>query len=385
MALQEATCAPANDTLDQKRQFDMARSLNQQINTLEKTNGHTVLNSRPLRIGFDISNVCNAKCIFCLADTNRRKKSDPDAFRPVEWLDNFDPLLPYIDLGIFSSYEALMNPDFHKFVDKLHTFHTPFQVFTNGKALTPDMSEYMLRRGLASLHCSFHSPSPSTYESIMKGLSFDQVLTNLMQLKLLARKHNPAFHLVMVFCAMRRNIEQLLDYVDIAHRVGARSIQVNYLMVTRESHKLEQESMFFHQDLYDSYVHAAKIKAHKLGIALNHQPLFQTYQENSDSAPCYRPWETLNVQHTGDVNICCGGNCSPGNIFKDDFVNIWNGKMLQAFRRTVNSPNPPAACKKCTRGKENPKDICTHITYLRRMPEEKRAARINELMAAYAG
>lgn len=384
MALQEAACAPTNVRIEQKRQFDMARSLNQQINTLEKTNGHTVLNSRPLRMGFDISSVCNAKCIFCLADSGRRKKSDLNAFRPVEWLDNFESLLPFIDLGIFSSFEALLNPNFDKFVDKLHEYYTPFQVFTNGKALTPEMSEFMLRRGLASLHCSFHSPSPSTYESIMKGLSFDQVLTNLMQLKVLARKHNPAFHLVMVFCAMRRNIEQLLDYVDIAHRVGARSIQVNYLMVTRESHKLEKESMFFHQDLYDSYIQAAQLKAYKLGIALNHQPLFRTYKEDAASTPCYRPWEQFNVNKDGNVSTCCGGSGSLGNMFEEDFVKVWNSKTFQTFRRTVNSPNPPAACKKCTRGKENPKDITTHITYLRRMPEEEREARIEELMAAYA-
>lgn len=385
MSVQAAECAAKKPAaFDEKGQYDLARSLNNQINQLERTNGNTVLNSRPLRMGFDISSVCNANCIFCLAEGSRRTKKDIDAFRPASWLDNFEPLLPFLDIGIFSSFEAMLNPEFDKFIYKMREFYTPFQIFTNGKALTPEMSEFIMRNGLHSIHCSFHSPSPSTYENIMRGLSFDENLGNLMRLKLLARKYNPNFNLVMVFCAMRRNIEQLLDYVDLAHRVGARRIQVNYLLVTDEKHKLEKESMFFNQDTYDSYVHAAKLKAYKLGINLTHQPIFQTFQaDDNNDAPCYRPWEHLNVNQFGDATICCGGSGNQGNIFNEDFFSVWNSKPFRTFRRLVNSDHPPAACKKCTRGKENPKDITGHITYLRSMTKEAREERIKELMEAY--
>ncbi|MGL1862737.1 MAG: radical SAM protein [Pseudodesulfovibrio sp.] len=334
-------------------------------------------------MGFDISNVCNANCIFCLAEGGRRQQKDINAFREPEWLDNFEALLPFINMGILSSYEALMNPNFEQFVDKMRQFYTPICLFTNGKALTPETSEYLLRNGLNTLHCSFHAAQPKVYESIMRGCSFDHVLGNLMQLKHLARKHNPNFTLTMVFCAMRRNIEQLLDYVDLAHRVGARKIQVNYLMVTNPSHKLEKESMFFCQDTYDSYVHTAKMKAAKLGIQLLHQPLFQTYQPEQDLGPCYRPWEHVNVNQNGDATVCCGGASALGNVFEEDFFKVWNSKPLRVFRETVNSGNPPAACKKCTRGRENPKEITTHITYLRNMDKDAREERIQELMAAY--
>jgi MoaA/NifB/PqqE/SkfB family radical SAM enzyme len=368
----------AQDTIH----FDHARSLNRQINEFERTQGYAVVSSRPLRLGFDISSVCNANCIFCLAENGRRSRKDLDAFRPLHWLDNFESLLPFIDFGIFSSYEAMLNPDFDQFVDKLHAYATPFQIFTNGKALTPEMSEFILRRGLHSIHCSFHSPVPGTYESIMRGLSFDEVLGNLMHLKLLARKHNPGYKLTLVFCAMRRNMEQLLDYVDLAHRVGARGIQVNYLMVTTPKHKLEKESVFFHQKAYDAYVQAAKIKAAKLGITLDHQPLFSA-PFGAATGPCYRPWEHLNVTREGDVTICCGGAGNLGNIFKDDFFTVWNSKPFRVFRRLVNSDTPPAQCRKCTRGKENPRDMSTHITYLRSMPKNERERRIEELNAFY--
>jgi len=384
MSSQAAVCSAQDAKSSDQIHFDQARSLNQQINQLEKTNNNAVLNSRPLKLGFDISNVCNANCIFCLAEGSRRQKKDINAFRPPSWLDNFEPLLPFIELGIFSSFEAMLNPDFDQFVMKMRKFYTPFQIFTNGKALTPEMSEFILRNGLHSIHCSFHSPDPGTYESIMRGLSFDENLGNLMRLKMLARKYNPDFNLVMVFCAMRRNITQLLDYVELAHRVGARRIQVNYLMVTDPKHKLEKECMYFNQDEYDSYVSTAKVKAAKLGINLTHQPIFQTFKMNTDELPpCYRPWEHLNVSQEGDATICCGGSGALGNIFKEDFFKVWNSKQFTAFRKTVNSPNPPAACKVCTRGREDPTAITSHITYLSGMPKEKREQRIKELCEAY--
>jgi len=142
--------------------------------------------------------------------------------------------------------------------------------------------------------------------------------------------------------------------------------------------------MFFHQDLYDSYVHTAKLKANKLGIVLNHQPLFQTYQEESNDSPCYRPWETINISQTGNTTICCGGAGGLGNVFEEDFFKVWNSKPFRGFRQTVNSPNPPAQCKKCTRGKEDPTKIETHITYLRKMSAEDREKRIKELMGSYS-
>jgi len=317
----------------------------------------------PPDLGFDISSACNCKCIFCLADAGRKRHSDPEAFRQPEWLDNFESLLPFINLGIFSSYEAVLNPRFDEFVLRLNRYRTPFQVFTNGKAVTPELSQFMLSHGLQSMHCSVHGAKPNTYEAIMQGNRFSQTLENLMFLKHHAAKLNPEFSLVLVFCAMRRNIGELMDYVDLAWRVGARAIQVNYLLVIKEDSGLDEEAMCFHPLIYDKMVCAAKEKAARLGIALNHQPFFSTYQSGS-SQPCYKPWSNLSVRGDGEINVCCGGSPVVGNMFGADFFTLWNSEKFQSFRRTVNGPTPPAACKSCSRGRENPWHISSHLTYM---------------------
>lgn len=361
------------------QESSLLRSLNNQINVMEREQFLPVINSRPLALGFDISNVCNCNCIFCLAESGRKRRSDPMAFRSPDWLDNFESLLPFINLAIFSSFEAVLNPRFDEFVMRLHRYRTPFEIFTNGKAITPELSLFMLEHGLQSMFCSVHGAKTETYEAIMQGNKLAQTLENLIALKHHAAKINPNFSLTLVFCAMRRNIGELMDYVDLARRVGARVIQVNYLLVTKENTGLEEEAMCFHPLLYDKVVSLARQKAASMGITLNHQPFFSTHQPSSQTQACYRPWSHLNVSSTGSVNVCCGGAPVAGNMFGSDFFSVWNNEKFQQFRRTVNSANPPAACKACSRGRENPWNIDAHLTYTKGWDAPRIRARLKAL------
>lgn len=203
--------------LDLVRHFQVSRDINRQLNRTESRNNLPVVNSRPFNLGFDISSVCNVRCIFCLAEGGRKRRSDPDAFRKPEYLDNFEPLLPFINMAILSSYEAVLNPWLDQFVERFWKYRTPLQIFTNGNAFTPDLSEYLLDHGLISLWCSFHAHKQDTYDSIMAGSDYSTVLANLMHMKLYARKKGHTnYALTMVFCAMRRNIMELPDYVELA-------------------------------------------------------------------------------------------------------------------------------------------------------------------------
>lgn len=366
---------------NRKEQFKAAREINKQLNFTESRNNLPVVNSRPLRIGFDISDACNVRCIFCLAENGRKPKSHPEAFRKPELLDPFEPILPFINLAILSSYEAVLNPWLDRFVEKFWEYRTPLQIFSNGNAFEPELSEYLLQRGLKSLWCSFHAADKNTYETIMKGSDYDKVLNNLMYMKHYAKdKGLNDYKLTMVFCAMRRNIKELPGYVELAHKLGAQEIQVNYLLVTREGLGLEEEAMCFHPELYDYMVCKAKLRAAQLGITLKHQRLFSEGAKEADTGPCYRPWEHMIVNKCGETTVCCGGCGSVGNMFEQGFPQMWNSRRLIDFRSRVNSDNPPAACRKCTRGRENPWDVSSHITYLRNKGSDEKSAKIKDLI-----
>lgn len=359
--------------------FALARQMNTQINQLECTQNLPVVNSRPLRLGLDISTVCNINCIFCLAQEGRLHKNHPEAFREPEWLEHFEPLLPFVEQVIFSSYEALLNPKFDAFVHHIRRYATPFQLFSNGLGITPDMGVFLMENGMNSLWLSFHGAKEKTYHSIMRGSNYDTVLRNLLALKHNARKRGKAFELRLVCCAMRRTLPEFNEYVDLAKRVGATAIQFNYLLVTKPDSGLDRESVFFWKDEYDYAVLTAKQKAAAYGIAVNHQPLFSDVIRQQQPGPCHRPWQHLNVGRNGHVQICCGGSPVLGNLFEEGFARLWNSPKMTNFRMRINTDNPPAACRVCTRDREHPHDITGHLTYLRGLGQEERERLVRSL------
>jgi MoaA/NifB/PqqE/SkfB family radical SAM enzyme len=133
--------------------------------------------------------------------------------------------------------------------------------------------------------------------------------------------------------------------------------------------------MCFHSADYDYMVTEASRIAQKAGIVLHHQPIFSNYSEGA-KRPCYKPWTTLNVKRNGDIQICCGGSPISGNMFENDFYSVWNNSEFQSFRSRVNSDDPPDACKKCTRGRENPWKIASHLTYMRHWDSDRINAKL---------
>lgn len=56
----------------------------------------------------------------------------------------------------------------------------------------------------------------------------------------------------------------------------------------------------------------------------------------SEYSICHYPYTSIQINEQGEVHCCCHPWCSSysfGNILKEDFSEIWNGKRAQEFRR----------------------------------------------------
>ncbi len=69
---------------------------------------------------------------------------------------------------------------------------------------------------------------------------------------------------------------------------------------------------------------------------------------------CQKPWTDLNnFTVDGRIDVCCittgpsQERYALGNIFEQDFQQIWNGERMREFRRTVNTKNKLAPCERC--------------------------------------
>jgi len=69
---------------------------------------------------------------------------------------------------------------------------------------------------------------------------------------------------------------------------------------------------------------------------------------------CQKPWTDLNnFTVDGRMDVCCIATgpsqerYALGNIFEQDFQQIWNGERMKEFRRTVNTPDKLPPCARC--------------------------------------
>lgn len=69
---------------------------------------------------------------------------------------------------------------------------------------------------------------------------------------------------------------------------------------------------------------------------------------------CQKPWTDINnFTVDGRMDVCCittgpsQEHYALGNIFEQDFQQIWNGERMREFRRTVNSDTPLPPCQRC--------------------------------------
>lgn len=56
--------------------------------------------------------------------------------------------------------------------------------------------------------------------------------------------------------------------------------------------------------------------------------------------PCVRPWISVYINLQGEVTPCCNltlgaGKVVFGNVFDQDFKEIWNNNKAVAFRRMI--------------------------------------------------
>jgi radical SAM protein with 4Fe4S-binding SPASM domain len=77
-------------------------------------------------------------------------------------------------------------------------------------------------------------------------------------------------------------------------------------------------------------------------------------RQGSTPVYCQKPWTDLNnFTVDGRMDVCCIATgpsqerYALGNIFTQDFQQVWNGERMKEFRRTVNTPSKLPPCARC--------------------------------------
>lgn len=311
---------------------------------------------------------CNLRCQMCPIQFRREGRPyGPPAFmdfalycRLVEQFDDLE------HLHLQGLGEPFMHPRFFDMVRFAAARGVRVSTNTNMTLLTAARAEQCVSSGLAELHLSLDAPSATTYEAIRVRANFAKVLRNLARIVELKKKLNkaqPSIRIVVV--AMRKNLFELTELVELAAQYDVRTIFVQHLChdfgeATLPAHYQPMRAFIDEQSLLNednAVVTAAFDRARKRALALDIDLRLPDVEPVAHPVGtpgierCDWPWRGAYVSYTGEAMPCCmvatPDRINFGNMVQDGAFQIWNNAEYQNFRDQLASETPPDVCRSC--------------------------------------
>lgn len=158
----------------------------------------------------DINNNCNIRCIFCINDWTKTRKT---TYMDYKTFSKVLELLPLVGRCFFScAYEPTLHPNYIEFFKrvpktKAYTFITTNLV----KKFTQEEFEELSNMNLNSITISLSSFNPKVYEELHRGAKFDAFIDNLERLVAVFKQKPNAPKLRYITIVFKQNLDELID------------------------------------------------------------------------------------------------------------------------------------------------------------------------------
>jgi MoaA/NifB/PqqE/SkfB family radical SAM enzyme len=125
--------------------------------------------------------------------------------------------------------EPMMAKPFWEVIDRLKGKKRPLIEFnTNGLLMTEENVARLLQAPVFGILVSLDAATPETYQDI-RGGNFATALAGIERLVAHAKQNT---HIVMTFVLMKRNIQEAGAYVELASRLGIKTVSFHHLTDT---------------------------------------------------------------------------------------------------------------------------------------------------------
>lgn len=303
--------------------------------------------SHPRTVQIEASSNCNLRCPSCSLsrEVNPGRNLSPDELRLI--LDRL-PFRPD-SVSLNGIGEPLVNPRFFELVDILDGRSISCSFFTNGTMLTPRLREAILsRRNVSYVGISCDGARKETFEALRYGAKFETWKEFVRDFLGAAHDRHPnPIQTTMSTVVSRRNLSELTGIVDLASELGFRSVVFSDVMPSDEV----AASLAISQDdwaAYDKNGLVTRGNQRGLDVALN---IRRTQIPPKVTVRCFQPWGYAMVSVEGDILPCCaivGSDQAKvmGNLFQQDFGEIWSGSDFKGFRRSA-AEGTNDLCNRC--------------------------------------
>ena len=279
-------------------------------NTLEEWPGALLI---------DITNRCNAKCVWCPnPDLTNVGAMDMDVYRKI--IDDYGSRGGVLTFGTFG--EPLMDKHMKKRIEYLKCYPKihKIEILTNGFFLNENIVPTIIENGVG-VDISLDELDKQTFEDVKK-MSFDIVrdnIVNFLKANSEATKPVPVNIRIKTMKTVEETLEQELFKVITSYDCSVVLNSIDDNIISNWAGKLDKESF---------------IKEYE--ISTNNKTQFTHKRFNQTNiAPCAQLWKWMVVYWDGSVVLCCADMFSQaivGDLKLNSIAEVWNGSQMKGHR-----------------------------------------------------
>ena len=320
------------------------QNANSKLNMDEINSNALILKSLPRRIVLELTNACNINCVMCGRNAADFKKTSFN----IEWFYALESLFDTVEeVTLMGWGEPTVHPQFVEMLEIINRHNARKYFCTNGMKLDV-LTNAIFDNFVDVFAVSVDGAFPETNDTIRKGSKLTKINYDLRKIVQIKRANNLTYpHINYVFCAMKRNLFELPQVVEMAADIGIDEVKVVFL--TTFNKEFLNESLYDCQTMVSDVFAKSTVRAEQLGILLK-----LPYVQGADPAgskphrDCYVAYRDFFLGSDGFVRPCMS---TSDKFFsfdpKQNFFDTWNKTEYQQHRKIVNTSNMPENCRSC--------------------------------------
>lgn len=334
--------------------------------------GRVLVSGTPDMLTIESTAICNLRCVMCPQSIGAVERPKHMSWSLGEKLEPFLARAGKIQLHGIG--EPMTSSAFWRLVQILPGGAFG-EVNSNFTVLDREKIENLVASRLALINVSLDAARPETYRKI-RNFDFETVLRNVrtfIERRNVLGKSAPMLRINMTL--MRENIAEVVEFVELARRLGVDGVEMWQLNVLDDEEmkryhhqrggwefKYADQVLSRHAQLSNHWITKAAERAAQLGVQLTFPSrdraiIFRTWIASLRAAvtgagrrrvttrDCQNPWRWLMVTSNGGVRPCCYATSDVANLEQESLQEVWNGARMQQVRRELLGNRVPSICQ----------------------------------------
>lgn len=299
---------------------------------------------------------CNLYCTHCPIRSVPKIPDDaPDmSLEVIERIAReVVPTLEAVKIGGNNNGEAVLARNFDEFYARIQRPGLRPWIITNGTLLRPDQIDRLAAAG-AVIDFSMDAATEAGHKRI-RGRGYENLMASIRGAVEARDRHAGTGTQVWASpTVFLDNLHDMPDVVRMALELHLDGVRMSNLMPQTEAQRYQ--SLVYHRAEANRVFDECRALAAGTALALITPAVFEVPAMKTNSKVklevpvrdlCIHPWTSVSIDEKGLVHPCCVSDQVLGDLSKESFASIWNGRKYRKLRRKVNSSNPPLYCRRC--------------------------------------